>query len=166
MTIDAPAATATPDARPVAAPGPTDFATLVDQIARARAERHDPSTTAAVGVTMHHADFGRVSLHFSPRDQGLTVTMHSPDPGFAPAATAAASGSDGSAMRDDRRAPDQQPAAATPDMQAQGRAANDSGRAPDRGTGNGSATGGQPARASRASTGTGTGAMESDGIFA
>gem|GEM_PF-1287133 len=68
---------------------PTDFATLVDSIARARDD--NPGATAApVGVTMQHADFGRVSMQFTARDQGLAVTMRSADPGFAPAVAAAA----------------------------------------------------------------------------
>ncbi|WP_353226615.1 hypothetical protein [Novosphingobium sp.] len=174
MTINPPATTATADAAPAPVPGPTDFATLVDQIARARAERHDPSSTAPVGVTMHHADFGRVSLHFSPREQGLAVTLHSADPGFAPAAAAAASGADGGTARDDRRAHDQQPGAAMPDLPAQGSPAGRGGRDPGGNTGNGSQygngnqTGSQPARASRVSAGTTTAntITEAAGIFA
>ena len=74
---------------------PTDFATLVDSIARARSEA-SANATGPVGVTLSHGDFGRVSLQITPRDQGLTVTMHSADPGFAPAVAAAASTSGGS----------------------------------------------------------------------
>jgi len=73
----------------ITAEAPTDFATLVDNIARARS---DASANAAmpVGVTLNHADFGRISLQITPRDAGLAVTMRSADPGFAPAAAAAA----------------------------------------------------------------------------
>jgi hypothetical protein len=38
---------------------------------------------------MQHQDFGRVSMQFSARDEGLSVTMNSADPGFAPAVVAA-----------------------------------------------------------------------------
>jgi hypothetical protein len=75
-------------AAPAAAEAPTDFATLVDSIARARSQGSD-AATSAVGVTLSHADFGRVTLHFTPREQGLAVTMRSADPGFAPAVAAA-----------------------------------------------------------------------------
>ena len=73
-----------------AAERPTDFATLVDSIARARSDSAAGGATAPIGVTMQHGDFGRVSLSFSTRDDGLSVTMASADPGFAPAVAAAA----------------------------------------------------------------------------
>lgn len=73
---------------------PTDFATLVDSIARARTEASD-TATGPVGVMLSHADFGRVSLQFTQRDEGLSVTMRSADPGFAPAVAAATAASPG-----------------------------------------------------------------------
>jgi len=75
---------------------PTDFATLVDSIARAR-DDNALATAAPVGVTMQHADFGPVSMQFTARDQGLAVTMRSADPGFAPAVAAAAASSSSNA---------------------------------------------------------------------
>lgn len=89
MALPATLPTASPanPAEPAAAnTAPGNFAALVDQIARARAE----TVATAVGVTLRHADFGPVSLQFNSRDAGLSVTMHSADPGFAPAAAAAA----------------------------------------------------------------------------
>jgi Meckel syndrome type 1 protein len=91
MASSAPLFTPAPDAA-----APTDFATLVDSIARARAEQ--PSAPGAtVGVTLTHADFGRVGLQFSPNNDGssaaLAVTLHSADPGFAPAVAAATASS-------------------------------------------------------------------------
>lgn len=73
-------------ATPGNAASPVDFGTLVESIARARAET---SAAAPVAVTVQHQDFGRVSLQFSAHDQGLTVNLRSADPGFAPAAVAA-----------------------------------------------------------------------------
>ncbi|MDF8334285.1 hypothetical protein [Novosphingobium cyanobacteriorum] len=61
-----------------------DFATLVDSIARARDEAAGP-----VAVSLTHGEFGKVSLRFNQRDDGLSVTMASADPGFAPAVAAA-----------------------------------------------------------------------------
>ena len=71
------------------AEAPTDFATLVDNIARARSDA-SANTARPVGVTLNHADFGRISLQITPREAGLAVTMRSVDPGFAPAVAAAA----------------------------------------------------------------------------
>ena len=86
----APAASTAP-AAPATAPAterPTDFATLVDRIARARSDNAGAQT---VSVTLQHADFGRIDLSFAATgpasgNAGLGVTMHSADPGFAPAA--------------------------------------------------------------------------------
>lgn len=86
-------ATAAPTS-PASAPtpeAPTDFATLVDRIARARS---DTAEARPVAITLQHAEFGRVDLAFSAHgpaagNGGLGVTMHSADPGFAPAAAIA-----------------------------------------------------------------------------
>ena len=74
-----PAATAT-----TAVPG-TQKAALVDAVARARQD----GAGAAVSATLAHGAFGRVDLEIRHRDDGLTVTMASADPGFAPAVLAA-----------------------------------------------------------------------------
>ena len=88
MPATAPLFTPAPNPATPAAETPTDFATLVDSIARARSENPIVGT-ATVGIALTHADFGRVGLQFSPRDDGLAVTLHSTDPGFAPAVAAA-----------------------------------------------------------------------------
>lgn len=76
---------------PVALDGPAQavpgaqVAALVDAVARAR----EGATPGAVAATLAHGTFGRVSLEFRQNDDGLSVTMASSDPGFAPAALAA-----------------------------------------------------------------------------
>ena len=78
---------------------------LVDAIARARNDNHTGPVRAAVA----HAEFGSVSLQFRTADDGLRVAMTSPDPGFAPAAAAAAAiaAPDGQDARNaDARQPD------------------------------------------------------------
>jgi hypothetical protein len=90
MTVATPSSPAvTAPSTAATAEAPTDFAALVDSIARARTDSGD-AAASAVGVTLSHGDFGRVSLQFTPREEGLSVTMRSADPGFAPAAAAAA----------------------------------------------------------------------------
>lgn len=61
----------------------TQVAALIEAVARAR-----ESGTAA-GATLAHAAFGKVSLQFHHEDDGLSVTLASADPGFAPAVLAA-----------------------------------------------------------------------------
>lgn len=85
------AAPATPqqDAAPATRAEPRaeriDFATLVETLSRAREE----ASPNAVRASVHHADFGRISLRFEQDDKGaLSVAMNSPDPGFARAVTA------------------------------------------------------------------------------
>ena len=137
---------------PAPAETPTDFATLVDSIARARNEGGTASA-AAVGVTLSHGDFGRVSLQFTPRDQGLAVTMHSADPGFAPAVTAAAStgaGRDAAHRQPDQQAPDNSHG-------------HGSGHAPRGDTGRQT---GRPPTARASSPGTASDAADNAGIFA
>lgn len=76
---------------PVALDGPAQavpgaqVAALVDAVARAR----EGATPGAVAATLAHGTFGRVSLEFRQNDDGLSVTMASSDPGFAPAVLAA-----------------------------------------------------------------------------
>lgn len=63
-----------------------DFATLVENLSRAR-EEASPRT---VNVAVTNTDFGRVSLRFDQDDKGLSVAMTSADPGFARAVSATA----------------------------------------------------------------------------
>lgn len=65
---------------------PRDFATLVDRLVEARQAATPMNVTAALA----HADFGKVTMHFSKDGDGLAVAMASADPGFAPAVQAAA----------------------------------------------------------------------------
>lgn len=66
----------------MAVPG-TQVAALVEAVARAR------ESGAAAGATLAHAAFGKVSLQFHHDDDGLSVTLASADPGFAPSVLAA-----------------------------------------------------------------------------
>lgn len=81
-SADSPAATFAPAA---SQPGRADFATVIDRLLEAR----DAAVTRPVAMTMRHDDFGSVSLHFRTGDDGLSVTMASPDPDFARAVNAA-----------------------------------------------------------------------------
>jgi hypothetical protein len=63
-----------------------DFAALVDSVARAR---EAGAGAQGVSASVTHAEFGKVSLRFQSEDAGLSVSMMSPDPGFAPAVAAA-----------------------------------------------------------------------------
>lgn len=62
-----------------------DFAAMVDRLIDAR----DLAGAQPASMTLHHDDFGAVSLRFRSADDGLTVTMASPDPDFARAVNAA-----------------------------------------------------------------------------
>jgi Meckel syndrome type 1 protein len=77
---------------PAAIPG-AQMTALVDAVARARQE----GPGAAVAATLAHSTFGRVDLEFRQKDDGLTVTMASADPGFAPAVLAASRADTGNA---------------------------------------------------------------------
>jgi Meckel syndrome type 1 protein len=101
--------TATPSAPAPSAPAQharerIDFATLVDSIARARDEAAGP-----VAVSLTHGEFGKVSLRFNHRDDGLSVTMASADPGFAPAVAAARDAGQTATNQDAPRSDAQQP---------------------------------------------------------
>ena len=63
-----------------------DFAAMIDRLIEAR----DMAGVQPVAMTLRHDDFGAVSLDFRTADDGLTVTMASPDPEFARAVNAAA----------------------------------------------------------------------------
>lgn len=69
--------------------GGTDMAALVDRLVEARAAARSGLSSPVVQASLTHADFGRVSLRFNTDDDGLSVSMASSDPGFAPAAQAA-----------------------------------------------------------------------------
>ena len=73
---------------PSAPPAPTrhDFAAMIDRLIEAR----DMAGAQPIAMTLRHEDFGAVSLNFRTADDGLTVTMASPDPEFARAVGAAA----------------------------------------------------------------------------
>ena len=63
-----------------------DFSTLVDRLVEAR----EAASPHAVKATVSHTEFGQVSLRFDQQGNGMTVSMNSPDPDFAPAVHAAA----------------------------------------------------------------------------
>jgi Meckel syndrome type 1 protein len=158
-----------PAAATPAAETPTDFGALVDSIARARAESTHAGS-AAVGVTLSHTDFGRVGLQFSARADGLSVTMHSNDPGFAPAVVAAAAPSAGSSAGNHSGNPSGQQPGYTPTQDTQAR---NTGADPQGGTGNGQRGdtpqhGPSPTLAVNRSSGTATAsdATDTSGIFA
>ena len=79
---------------------PVNFATLVETIARAKEE----AGMGTVGVSLAHAEFGKVSLQFRQEHNGLSVAMSSADPAFAPA-VAAASRADAGSTNADANAP-------------------------------------------------------------
>ncbi|WP_260925065.1 hypothetical protein [Novosphingobium sp. 9] len=91
----APAPTLAPTTAPTTiAPSPEapqDFATLVQRLNEAR----EAVTPQVVQTALVHAEFGRVNLALRHEDGGLSVTMASLDPTFAPAVQAAlAAGAD------------------------------------------------------------------------
>lgn len=63
-----------------------DFATLVDRLVEAR----QAAMPEAVHAAVRHSEFGQVSLRFDQDASGLSVSMTSPDPGFAKAVQASA----------------------------------------------------------------------------
>ena len=63
-------------------------------------EAREAARPANAGLTVMHADFGQVSLHFGQDNGNLTVSLASNDPGFLPAVTAAAATADASANND------------------------------------------------------------------
>lgn len=79
-----------------AAAQPINFATLVETIARAKEE----AGMGTVGVSLAHAEFGKVSLQFRQEHNGLSVAMSSADPAFAPAVAAASRAEAGSTNAD------------------------------------------------------------------
>lgn len=69
---------------------PADFTQIVDRLFAARDVATEGRAPQPVAVSLSHAEFGKVSLHFTADKSGLTVAMTSGDPGFAPAVQAAA----------------------------------------------------------------------------
>jgi hypothetical protein len=67
----------------------TDMAALVDRLVEARAAARSGLGAQSTLASITHADFGRVSLRFDQDDAGLSISMTSKDPAFAPAAQAA-----------------------------------------------------------------------------
>ena len=70
----------------VPAPARHEFTAMIDRLIEAR----DLAGAQPIAMTLRHEDFGTVSLNFRTADDGLTVTMASPDPEFARAVGAAA----------------------------------------------------------------------------
>lgn len=84
---------ATPDLQlsaPIAIERPADFAQIVDRLVTARVLAAEGTPLRPVEVSLSHADFGKISLHFTADKAGLVVAMASSDPGFAAAVQAAA----------------------------------------------------------------------------
>lgn len=72
---------------PAAAPArPQDFAALIDRLSAAR----EAAAPQPVTVSLAHAEFGRVQLHFRHEDGALAVSLASADPDFARIAAQAA----------------------------------------------------------------------------
>ena len=65
---------------------PQDFAALIDRLSAAR----EAAAPQPVTVSLAHADFGRVQLHFRHEDGALAVSLASADPDFARIAAQAA----------------------------------------------------------------------------
>jgi hypothetical protein len=117
-----------------AQPGKLDFAAIVDRLVEAR----EAAAPQAVKATISHAEFGQVSLRFDQNTAGLTVSMTSSDPDFAPAVQAATASGNSSGANDNgsntarQDAQNQQSAnlaSGQPQQQSQGSAR---GRDPDR----------------------------------
>jgi hypothetical protein len=64
---------------------PQDLTTLVDRLVEAR----DNARSNNASLTVMHADFGQVSMHFAHDNGNLTVSLTNNDPGFARAVNAA-----------------------------------------------------------------------------
>ena len=81
---------AAPAAFSAAAPAPLDrphdFSALIDRLAAAR----EAAAPHSVSISLPHADFGRVQLHFRNEDGALAVSLASADPDFARIAAQAA----------------------------------------------------------------------------
>lgn len=114
---------AAPLPQPVAiTPAAHDMGALVDRLVEARAAARTAASPLTVTTAIRHAEFGSVSLRFDTAGDGLSVTMASNDPGFAPAAQAAlasqiapATAADAAGQQNPQRQPAQdQPSAFQP----------------------------------------------------
>ena len=83
------AAMTSPQATPTAAPTTTDMTALVDRLVEARQAARAGGSSQLVQAAITHVEFGRVALNFNQDEGGLSVSLSSADPGFAPAAQAA-----------------------------------------------------------------------------
>lgn len=63
---------------------PQDFSALIDRLVAAR----EAAGPQAISVSLAHSDFGRINLRFRHDEAGLAVSLASPDPAFARAASA------------------------------------------------------------------------------
>jgi hypothetical protein len=122
-----------------------DFAALVDRLVEARQAVQSTLSIQTVEASVHHAEFGRVSLNFQQDNNGMTVTFANPDPDLARAvqsvAASASAGSAGTGSGSDSAAnggrQDWQNSfgqgAGQSGGQAQGQASSQRGAAPERG---------------------------------
>ena len=83
--LSTPQATASPTPAATPTMARHDFAAMVDRLIDAR----DLAGAQPATMTLRHDEFGAVSLRFRSADDGLTVTMASPDPDFARTVNAA-----------------------------------------------------------------------------
>jgi Meckel syndrome type 1 protein len=85
-----------------ATPGPIghSFAAVVDRLMAAREAAGAEGPARPVAISLHHGEFGEVSVRFEQRADGLSVALASADPDFARAVQAAtpASGSGDAGM--------------------------------------------------------------------
>ena len=65
---------------------PHDFSALIDRLTAAR----EAAAPHSISISLPHADFGRVQLHFRNEDGALAVSLASADPDFARIAAQAA----------------------------------------------------------------------------
>lgn len=75
-----------PSAAPAPLDRPHDFSALIDRLAAAR----EAAAPQSISISLPHADFGRVQLHFRNEDGALAVSLTSADPDFARVAAQAA----------------------------------------------------------------------------
>jgi Meckel syndrome type 1 protein len=77
-----------------------DFAALIDRLIDSR----NAVSPAPVHTALTHTEFGEITFRFSHGDAGLSVSMASADPGFAPAVQAALPAERSAPHSDDRAA--------------------------------------------------------------
>lgn len=90
LAVSAPQAQAQPMLAANTGTSPTnDMSALVDRLVEARAAARSGLGAQTTLASVTHTDFGRVSLRFDSDESGMSISMSSKDPGFAPAAQAA-----------------------------------------------------------------------------